>query len=59
MFVISSLVKIPVLNPELADSTLFLFGFEPFDQELVDVLRLLVAEVRAEVLHKLNDAMLA
>jgi hypothetical protein len=57
--VISSFVKIPVLNPELEVCTLLLFGFEPFDEELIDVLRLLIAEVRAEILHEFDDAMLS
>jgi hypothetical protein len=38
---------------------LFLFDFEAFDEELVDVLGLFVAEVGAEVLHEFDDAVLA
>ena len=39
--------------------TLLLLDLESFDEELVDVLRLFVAEVGAEILHELDDAVLA
>lgn len=38
---------------------MFLLEFQSLDQELVDVLRLLVAEVGAEVLHQFDDAVFA
>ena len=38
--------------------TLFLLDFKSFHKKLVDVLRLFVAQVRAQILHKFDDAML-
>lgn len=38
---------------------MFLLEFQSFDKELIDVLRLFVAEVRAEVFHEFDDAVLA
>ena len=38
--------------------TLFLLDFKSFHKKLVDVLRLLIAQVRTQILHKFDDAML-
>lgn len=38
---------------------MFLFIFESFDEELIDVLRLFVAEIGTEVFHEFDDAVLA
>ena len=38
---------------------MLLLQFQPFDQELIDILGLLEAQVRAQVLHQFDDAMFA
>ena len=38
--------------------TLLLLDLEPLEQELVDVLRLLVGEIGAEILHEFDDTVL-
>lgn len=58
MLLIYYRLKIPVLNPVFSKrNTLFLFEFESFDEEFVNVLRLFVAEVRAEVFEEFDDSM--
>ena len=39
-------------------STLFLFDLESLYKELIDVLRLFVAEIGAKILHEFDDAVL-
>jgi len=38
--------------------TLFLLDLESFHKKFVDVLRLFIAQIRAQILHQLDDAML-
>lgn len=37
---------------------MFLFEFEPFDKEGIDILGLFVAQVRAKIFHEFDEAML-
>jgi hypothetical protein len=58
MLLIYYRLKMPVLNPKINQkNTLFLFEFKPFDEELVDILGLFVADVRAEVFKEFDDSM--
>lgn len=60
MLVIYYRLKMPVLKPEIFNRvTLLLFEFESFDEEFVDVLRLLITEVRAQVLEHFDNSMLS
>ncbi len=58
MLLIYYRLKMPVLKPHfMTKNTLFLFEFKSFDEELVDVLGLFIAEVRAEVFEEFDDSM--